>query len=67
MADGLQNEGVLDRTVRIVIGLGLIGLIFIGPDWWWGAFGLIPLATGVAGFCPLYRLLHINTCRPGEA
>lgn len=56
------NEGTIDRAVRIVLGLGLLSLTFTGPQSPLGFIGLVPLATGLVGFCPLYRLVGINTC-----
>ena len=56
------NVGTLDRSVRIVAGLALIGLAALGTIGAWGWIGLVPLATGLAGYCPAYRLLGINTC-----
>lgn len=56
------NEGKLDRIIRIVIGLGLLSLVFIGPQTMWGLVGLIPLLTGMIGFCPLYKVFGMNTC-----
>ncbi len=56
------NEGTLDRAVRILLGLALIALVYVGPKTPWGWIGLLPLATGVFGFCGLYALLGINTC-----
>jgi Protein of unknown function (DUF2892) len=56
------NAGTLDRSVRIVAGLALIGLAAFGTIGAWGWIGLVPLATGLAGYCPAYRLLGINTC-----
>ncbi len=56
------NEGKVDRAIRIVLGLALIALVFVGPKTNWGWLGLIPLATGLTGFCGLYKLLGINTC-----
>jgi hypothetical protein len=56
------NEGTIDRVLRVVVGLGLISLAFIGPHSPWGWVGVVPLATGLAGFCPLYTLLGISTC-----
>jgi hypothetical protein len=58
-----HNEGNVDRVIRVVLGLVLISLIFVGPHTWLGLVGLIPLVTGIVGFCPLYRVLGINTCR----
>jgi len=55
------NEGTLDRVVRIVIGLVLLSLVVIGPKTWLGLVGLVPLATGLVGFCPLYRVTGLST------
>jgi len=56
------NEGTLDRTVRVVLGLAILSLTVIGPKSLIGFVGLVPLGTGVIGFCPLYRLVGLNTC-----
>jgi hypothetical protein len=58
----MKNEGTLDRTVRVILGLGILSLAFIGPKTPLGFIGAVPLATGLIGFCPLYRILGINTC-----
>ena len=55
------NVGTIDRALRIVVGLVLIALVFVGPQTAWGWLGLIPLATAFMRFCPLYRLLGICT------
>ena len=55
------NVGTIDRALRIIVGLVLIALVFVGPQTSWGWLGLIPLATGIVPFCPLYRLLGICT------
>jgi uncharacterized membrane protein YccC len=57
------NVGSLDRTLRILVGLGLISLVFVGPHTPWGWIGLVPLASGLFRFCPAYTLLGIKTCR----
>lgn len=57
-----RNEGSLDRALRIILGCALLSLIFIGPQTMWGLIGIIPLATGQMGFCPLYRIIGLNTC-----
>ncbi|KPQ13264.1 MAG: Protein of unknown function (DUF2892) [Rhodobacteraceae bacterium HLUCCO18] len=57
-----RNEGTLDRALRIIAGLVLISLVFIGPQTPWGWIGLVPLVTGLVGMCPLYSILGINTC-----
>lgn len=56
------NEGTADRAVRAIVGLGIISLVFVGPQTPWGWLGLIPLGTALVGWCPLYTLLGINTC-----
>ena len=58
----MTNEGGLDRTIRVVLGLALLTFAVLGPRSPWGLVGLVPLATGLAGFCPLYRLVGIRTC-----
>ncbi len=57
------NEGTLDRTLRVLLGLGLLSLVFVGPQTPWGWIGVVPLATGLIGYCPLYGLLGMNTCK----
>ena len=56
------NVGPLDRILRAIIGLGLLSIVFIGPQTPWGWIGLIPLATAVIGWCPPYALLGLSTC-----
>lgn len=56
------NEGGIDRILRIVAGLALIGLTLNGNIGVWGWLGVVPLATGLMGWCALYSLLGINTC-----
>ena len=57
------NEGAVDRTLRVIVGIVLIALVFVGPKTPWGWIGLIPLITGLVGICPLYAILGINTCK----
>ena len=57
------NEHTVDRALRVVVGLILIALVFVGPQTPWGWIGLIPLATGAIGWCPAYTLLGIKTCK----
>ena len=56
------NVGGIDRTLRIVLGLVLIALVFVGPKTSLGWIGLVPLLTGLMRTCPLYSLLGMNTC-----
>jgi hypothetical protein len=57
------NLGSIDRTIRILAGIGLVALVFVGPQTPWGFLGLVPLLTGVIGFCPAYCPLGLSTCR----
>ena len=58
-----QNDGTIDRAVRIVVGLVLLSLVVVGPRTWFGFSGAVPLVTGLVGFCPPYRLSGVSTCR----
>ena len=55
------NEGTSDRVIRIVLGLVLIALVFTGPRTAWGWIGLVPLLTGLLGFCPMYATFSFST------
>ena len=57
-----HKAGSLDRILRIVAGLVLIALAATGTVGVWGWIGVVPLATGLFGFCPAYTLLGIHTC-----
>ncbi|MDP2809239.1 MAG: DUF2892 domain-containing protein [Rhodocyclaceae bacterium] len=55
------NVGSVDRALRIVVGLALVAWALMGgPIWAW--IGIVPLAAGASGICPLYSLIGINTC-----
>lgn len=56
------NVGGIDRILRIVLGLVLIGLTLSGAIGAWGWLGIVPLATAAMGFCPLYTVLGFSTC-----
>ncbi|HHO49893.1 MAG TPA: DUF2892 domain-containing protein [Deltaproteobacteria bacterium] len=59
-----NNEHPIERVVRVVLGLGLLSLLVVGPVPGWGLVGLIgvvPLATGAIGSCPIYTVLGIST------
>ena len=57
------NIGSIDRVLRILIGLGLISLVFVGPQTPWCWIAVVPLATALIGWCPAYSLLGIKTCK----
>jgi Protein of unknown function (DUF2892) len=56
------NEGTADRAFRAIVGIGLLAIVFVGPKTPWGWLGIVPLATSLMGWCPLYTVLGINTC-----
>jgi hypothetical protein len=58
----MTNEGTVDRAIRVVVGLAVLSLTIAGPHSLWGFVGLVPLATGLVGYCPLYSVLGIRTC-----
>ncbi|MDX6767957.1 MAG: DUF2892 domain-containing protein [Elusimicrobiota bacterium] len=51
-----------ERVARVVVGLGLTSLAFVGPESKWFLLGLVPVATGLLGWCPPYALLGMSTC-----
>lgn len=57
------NIGNPDRAARIIIGIILIAMVFVGPQTPWGWIGLVPLLTGLVRWCPAYRLFGISTCK----
>lgn len=60
------NVGTIDRILRALLGLALLGLAAAGVIGWWGWLGIVPLATAAIGWCPPYAMLGLNTCkRPG--
>lgn len=58
-----ENIGQFERIMRVVVGLILVSLAFIGPKNPWFLLGVVPLLTGMLGWCPPYQLLGISTCR----
>jgi hypothetical protein len=56
------NEGTLDRALRVLVGVLLIGMAVAGVVGPWGYIGIVPLLTGAVGYCPLYSLLGISSC-----
>lgn len=61
-----KNIHPVERGIRITLGLGLISLAFVGPANKWFLLGVIPLMTGLLGWCPPYQLLGIDTCHLGK-
>lgn len=65
-----HNEGTVDRGIRVVLGLAVLSLLFVGPVPGWGLVGLVGLvllATAALGSCPLYTLLGVSTWRATES
>lgn len=57
-----RNEGAVDRVARVVLGAGLVSLVFVGPQTPLGWLGVIFIVTGAIGSCPLYRVFGFSTC-----
>lgn len=57
------NVGGMDRVLRVVVGAGVLSLAFIGPQTALGYIGVVPLLTGIFGFCPAYLPFGIKTCK----
>ena len=58
-----KNIHPIERVVRVVVGIILTTMAFVGPANPWFLLGMIPVLTGAIGWCPPYQLLGINTCR----
>lgn len=58
-----KNIHPIERIVRIIVGLVITSLAFWGPENYWFLLGLIPVATGILGWCPPYALLGFSTCK----
>lgn len=58
------NVGGIDRALRVVVGLAVLSLLVVldGNARWFGLIGIVPLATALMGWCPLYALIGVNTC-----
>ncbi len=63
----MQNVGGLDRALRILVGIALVATALLVEGAVWGWIGVVPLATGLIGWCPLYAPLKFNTARKGGA
>lgn len=57
-----RNEHMVERVIRVLLGIGLLCLVFVGPKTPWGYLGIIPIFTGLLGSCPLYTLFGFSTC-----
>lgn len=61
-----KNVHPVERVVRVLAGLSLVSLAFWGPSNPWFLIGIVPILTGVFGYCPPYAFLGINTCNLGK-
>ena len=61
-----RNEHKIERIARVVLGIVIVSLAFVGPQTPWAYLGLIFVATGLVGSCPLYTVLGMSTCPTGE-
>jgi hypothetical protein len=57
-----RNEHTVERALRVILGLAVLSLAFIGPKTPWAYLGVVPLLTGALGSCPLYTLFGLSTC-----
>ena len=58
-----RNVGGIDRALRVIVGVALIGLAVTGTVGWWGYLGAVPLLTGLIGWCPAYLPFGLKTCQ----
>ena len=58
-----KNVGSVERAIRIITGIAILSRALVGPQSPWAYLGIIPLATGLMGWCPAYALLGISTCK----
>ena len=58
-----RNLGTVERVARIVAGVIILSLVFVGPQSLWGLLGIIPLVTGLIGYCAAYQIFGFSTCK----
>jgi len=58
-----KNIGTIDKVVRILVGLALIAMVFVGPQTPWGWIGVPVILIALVGWCPLYKLVGFSSCR----
>ena len=58
-----KNIGNLDKAIRVLVGLVLLALVFVGPQSVWGWVGLPVILIALFGWCPLYKILGVSTCK----
>ena len=60
-----KNIHPVERGIRVAVGIVALALVFVGPKSLWGLIGILPILTGLSGWCPPYQLLGISTCKKG--
>ena len=60
-----RNEHTVERALRVIVGIAVLSLYFVGPQTPWALLGIIPIVTGLVGSCPLYTIFGVSTCRLG--
>ncbi|MFI5373669.1 MAG: DUF2892 domain-containing protein [Candidatus Rokuibacteriota bacterium] len=55
------NVGSAERVIRVLVGVVWLALVVVGPQTWWGLIGVVPIATALAGWCPIWSALGIST------
>jgi hypothetical protein len=58
-----KNIHPIERIIRVAAGAGIVSLAFVGPQNSWFLLGIVPMLTGLSGWCPPYQLLGISTCK----
>lgn len=61
-----KNIGTVERVIRVVVGIGILSLAFVGEETPWAYLGILPLLTGLVGWCPPYAVLGISTCKASD-
>jgi hypothetical protein len=61
-----KNIGNVERIIRVILGVGVVSLAFVGPRSSWAFLAIIPIVTGLIGYCPPYALLGIDTTSPAQ-
>jgi hypothetical protein len=56
-----RNEHPAERVIRVIAGIAILSLVFVGPKTLWGLIGIVPILTGLIGSCPLYTVFGISS------
>ncbi len=62
-----RNVHNFERFLRVLVGIGILSLAFVGPETPWGFLGIVPIVTGLIGTCPLYTVFGFSTCPAKKA